>query len=194
MAPTENPPGTTRKPTPTPAITLRSARARPMASASRGAIAASAGLTNDGYVDISTTTNGASIKTLSGNGTLNLGDRTLTLTAANDEFAGNIFGAGNVVVNAGTQTFSGLNDYTGKTTVLTGATLNLNKINAIAKSSLVNVDGVLDLTTSGGQAAHGDAFEDIVTFQRRAYAARTSTRTNLRSKTELTKARYSHQC
>lgn len=115
-----------------------------------GAIAASAGLTNDGYVDISTTTNGASIKTLSGNGTLNLGDRTLTLTAANDEFAGNIFGAGNVVVNAGTQTFSGLNDYTGKTTVLTGATLNLNKINAIAKSSLVNVDGVLDLTTSGG--------------------------------------------
>ena len=115
-----------------------------------GAIATSAGLTNDGYVDISTTTNGASIKTLSGNGSLNLGERTLTLTEANDEFAGNIFGAGNVVVNAGTQTFSGLNDYTGNTTVLSGATLNLNTVNSIAKSSLVNVNGVLDLATSGG--------------------------------------------
>ncbi len=59
-----------------------------------GGIAASSGLTDNGIFDISGTTAGASIASLSGNGTVTLGARSLTLTNTAGSFAGSISGTG----------------------------------------------------------------------------------------------------
>ncbi len=58
-----------------------------------GAIAASSGLDDDGIFDISGTTAGASIASLSGDGIVRLGAQYLTLTDATGNFAGNICGS-----------------------------------------------------------------------------------------------------
>ena len=59
-----------------------------------GSIAASSDVRDDGVFDISGTAAGASIKTLSGGGIVNLGTQILTLTAAADTFRGVIQGTG----------------------------------------------------------------------------------------------------
>jgi hypothetical protein len=62
-----------------------------------GTIAASSKVVVDGAFDISTTISGTSIKSLAGtdtNGQVGLGNHTLTITAANDTFAGVITGGG----------------------------------------------------------------------------------------------------
>lgn len=119
-----------------------------------GAIATSAGLTNNGFVSIAATDNGASVKTLSGNGSLDLGAMTLTLTASDDDFAGNIYGTGGLTVSGGTQSLSTINAFTGQTTIASGATLALNHGNAVYYSAGVTANGVFDLTGSNfGQIA-----------------------------------------
>lgn len=116
-----------------------------------GSIAASNGVVDDGAFDISATTAGASITTLSGGGTVVLGGRTLTLTSAADTFNGVIGGTGGLTVAGGTQTLAGANTYAGVTTIDTGASLILSGTGAIAASSGVTVNGTFDIsaTTSG---------------------------------------------
>ncbi len=111
-----------------------------------GSIAQSSGVEANGLLDISATTSGASIKTLSGGGEVSLGARTLTLTAADDTFGGFIDGAGGLHLGAGTETLTGNSTYTGKTVVDSGATLALASDGSISDSSLVTVDGVLDIS------------------------------------------------
>jgi fibronectin-binding autotransporter adhesin len=116
-----------------------------LALAGSGDISASNGVVNDGTLDISGTTDGTSLKTMSGGGTVELGDKTLTLTNAAGTFTGAINGAGAVELAGGELTLSGINTYTGDT-VITGGTLKLASLGNLAYSSKIVNDGVLDLS------------------------------------------------
>nr|WP_180882938.1 autotransporter domain-containing protein [Mesorhizobium loti] len=98
---------------------------------------------------ISDSENIARIRSLGGGstGTVQLGNRTLTLTAANDTFAGSITDldnqkkswGGQLLIAGGVQTLSGKNDFSGMTTVNAGAGLRLAETGSITH----------DVTTSG---------------------------------------------
>ena len=119
-----------------------------LALADSGSIATSAGIVAEGQFNISATTNGASITTLSGAGTVDLGNQTLTLTAANDTFTGVIAAplGGALVVAAGSETLTGVNTYSGETTVAAGAGLFLTNGGSISDSSRVTVQGLFDIS------------------------------------------------
>jgi autotransporter-associated beta strand protein len=115
-----------------------------------GAIAASSGVDDDGDFDISAAGNGgADIETLAGDGTVNLGTKTLILTGADDTFTGVIQGTGGVTMQDGTETLSNINTDTGATDIQVGNTLALSGIGSIADSDEVTVDGVLDISGAG---------------------------------------------
>lgn len=127
-----------------------------------GSIASSA-VMDDGVFDISSLTGTPQIAALSGSGSLVMGGRTLTITAADDDdFAGQITGTGGLVLAGGTQTLSGTSAYTGATMVRSG-TLTVN--GSIASSGSVTVQsgatlagaGVLPATivSSGGTLSPG---------------------------------------
>ncbi len=98
-----------------------------------GSIADSSNVIANGIFDISGTTAGAAITTLSGSGGVSLGNQTLTLTAASGTFSGvladgGLFGGtggGALTIAGGTETLTGTNTFTGPTTVNLGATLQL---------------------------------------------------------------------
>lgn len=106
-----------------------------LALSGTGSLADSSDVIDNGTFDISNTSNGASITSLGGtsSGNVNLGAQTLTLTNANDAFAGVIGGSGGLVLSAGQQTLDGANTYTGLTEIQGGTLL------------------------VGGDAAHGSA-------------------------------------
>jgi autotransporter-associated beta strand protein len=117
-----------------------------------GSIASSSKVIDNGTLDLSVTTSGASIKSLAGTNTnANLfldGGKTLTITAANDTYAGKISGAnGNLVVAGGTETLSGTSTYTGATTI-NGGTLNVTGALNGTTNVTVNNGGTLNVTGS----------------------------------------------
>jgi outer membrane autotransporter protein len=86
-----------------------------------GSVAASSRVVANGTFSISgLTAASSSIQSLAGSGAVTLGTKTLTITNANDTFAGIISGTGGVTVSGGTQTLSGANTYTGGTTISAG--------------------------------------------------------------------------
>lgn len=117
-----------------------------------GSIAGSSEVAVEGTFDIATTTTGAEIKALTGGGSVALGSKTLAFTDAFGTFSGVISGVGgNISVDRGTQTLTGVNTYTGGTTVMDGAKLVLSGDGSIATSSGATVDGEFDIaaTTAG---------------------------------------------
>ena len=123
----------------------------------RGAIAESSGVSNNGILDISATTSGASIKSLSGSGTTILGSKTLTLANAGDDFNGSISGAGGLTISGGIETLSGNNTYTGATTIAAGATLVLSGSGSIATSTAISNSGTLDISAATSASPIGVA-------------------------------------
>lgn len=122
-----------------------------------GSVAASSGVTNNGTLDLSATAGGASLASLSGNGVVALGARTLTLTNASGVFSGVIDGTGGLTLNGGTQTLSGANTYTGATTI-NGGTLALAGAGRLASASTISLVGsgaTLDLSAVAGQTLSG---------------------------------------
>jgi fibronectin-binding autotransporter adhesin len=121
-----------------------------LALSGAGGIGSSSSVNDNGAFDISATP-GASIRSLSGNGTVALGSQTLTLTGANGLFAGSIAGTGALVVTAGTETLGGVNTFTGSTDIGSGASLALSGNGSVAASSGVAANGILDIsgTTAG---------------------------------------------
>ncbi|MGP0093496.1 MAG: autotransporter domain-containing protein, partial [Xanthobacteraceae bacterium] len=118
-----------------------------------GAIASSSIVIDNGAFDISLTTTGASITTLTGTGTAALGSKTLTITAGSTTFAGAITDSGlgggtggNLHIGGGTQTLTGTNTYTGTTTIDPGAKLALSGTGSIADSSNVIANGLFDIS------------------------------------------------
>ena len=120
-----------------------------VALAGSGSIANSSVLNNNGTFDISGTSSGASIKSLSGTGTTALGTNTLTLTNAANTYSGVMSGTGGLSISGGTQTLTGTNTYTGATS-LNGGTLNLS--GSLASKSLTVTSGTL-IDTNGGLAS-----------------------------------------
>jgi fibronectin-binding autotransporter adhesin len=118
-----------------------------------GSIANSSGVADNGSFDISATTSGASVKTLSGAGAVALGSQTLTLTNAAGTFAGSIAGSGGVTIGGGTETMSGASAYTGVTAIGAGGTLALGGAGSIAASSGVVDNGSLDIAGVTGGAS-----------------------------------------
>ena len=90
-----------------------------------GSISGSSGVLDNGVFEISATNAGATIQSLSGNGSVNLGAQNLTLTNALGDFSGVINGTGGLTVAGGIETLTGANTYTGGTTINPGATLQL---------------------------------------------------------------------
>ncbi len=123
-----------------------------------GSIASSSGVIANGVFDISGTSTGASITTLSGSGAVALGSRTLTLSAGSGSFSGALTDGGasggtggSLLIAGGAQMLAGQNAYTGRTTIQSGAALALVGAGSIASSSGVIANGVLDISgTSNG--------------------------------------------
>ena len=113
-----------------------------LALSGSGSIADSSDVIDNGTSKISDTTSGASIVTLSGDGSVMLGAHTLTLTDASTTFSGAIEGAGGLTLTAGTETLTGDNTYSGATTV-DGGTLRVDD----------NFNGTGTVTISGGGVA-----------------------------------------
>jgi len=126
-----------------------------LALAGNGAIAESSRVAVDGRFDVSGTTSGASIRSLAGVGTVDLGKRTLTLTAAADSFQGTISGTGGLRVTGGTEVLTGTNTYTGGTTIQ-GGTLQLGNGGTTGSitGAVVN-DGTLVFNRSNGMTLEG---------------------------------------
>jgi outer membrane autotransporter protein len=116
-------------------------------------------------LDISQTTSGASVGGLfdtAGIGVVSLGGKTLAITSGS-LFSGVIqdggiaggSGGSLVISNGASQGLSGVNTYTGSTTINAGATLSLSGTGSIATSSGVNIAGpgaTFDISgSSGGQ-------------------------------------------
>jgi len=119
-----------------------------------------------GIFDISGVTSGITITSVGGgasNSSIILGSKTLTLGGpgsdgvTNNTFNGVVSGTGNIVIDmydssgrctdpsgCGSQIFSGINTYTGFTTISAG-TLQLKNSGSIASSSVVNIDDAATL-------------------------------------------------
>ena len=96
-----------------------------LALAGDGSIAASSGVVDNATFDISATNAGTTIQSLSGNGAVVLGGKTLTISNASGEFSGTIAGSGALALTSGSEILSGDSGYTGGTSIATGATLQL---------------------------------------------------------------------
>ncbi|HBR1558305.1 TPA: autotransporter outer membrane beta-barrel domain-containing protein [Klebsiella quasipneumoniae subsp. quasipneumoniae] len=143
-----------------------------------GSLAHSASLENNGWFDITEhgnfnplwgvpdSMNNATLRSLSGNGVVTLGDRTLVLSQAKDNFSGRITDTdlsnpdgthykGGLTIAGGSQTLSGNNDYTGQTRIAKGAVLQLTNTGTLASD--VAADG---LFIANGKAAGATVVRD----------------------------------
>ena len=133
-----------------------------------GSIATSSSVINNGIFDISLLGTDTSIKSLSGaaTGVVNLGSSTLTFTNGNGNFAGVIQdggAGGGIAMAGGTQVLSGINTYTGNTTI-NGGLLTINGSIATSALTTVNAGGTLggngivgNTTINGGTLAPGNS-------------------------------------
>lgn len=117
---------------------------------------------------------GTSIQRLSGSGGVDLGAKTLTLTAANDTFSGVIGGSGGLTLAGGTETLSGANTYSGVTTISAG-TLALTGTGSISNSSRVVANAAFDIS---GLSGTGTSIQSLAGNGSVALGAKTLTITN----------------
>ena len=139
-----------------------------------GSISASSGVADSGNLDISQSTGGTSITTLSGSGNVHLGANTLTLTAANSTFSGaiadggiNPSSPGSLTVSAGTETLTGGNTFTGTTTIASGAHVVLSGSGSLASSvaddGFFNISAITPATSTSIKSLSG-ASTGVVTL------------------------------
>jgi autotransporter-associated beta strand protein len=115
--------------------------------------AAAWNLHNDGQFDISDTDAGTALQSLSGSGTVLLGERTLTLTAAQGFYQGTLVGSGGLAIGAGSEILGGANNYLGATAIGSEATLALSGSGSIALSSGLLNAGVFDISATNNGAS-----------------------------------------
>ena len=97
-----------------------------LALSGNGSIEESKKLVIDGTLDVTQAGPVVNITSLDGKGDVALGNNTLSITDANDEFEGTIGGQGDVAIKGGTQVFSGTNTYAGGTSVSNNAVLQVS--------------------------------------------------------------------
>ncbi|MGO6819795.1 autotransporter outer membrane beta-barrel domain-containing protein [Rhizobium brockwellii] len=131
-----------------------------LALSGTGAIANSSRVVADGTFDVSAAT-APTIQSLAGSGSVLLGAQTLTITNANDTFAGVIGGTGGLNVTGGNQTLSGVNTYTSATTVSGGRlAVNGSITSAVATSGAGILGGtgtIFGDVTNAGVVAPGNS-------------------------------------
>ena len=112
----------------------------------QGSITDSSHVNDAGLLDIGHCAKGASIRSLDGvaSGRVQLGSKDLSLSQAHGHFAGSIEGQGGLKLEAGQETLSGVNGYTGATTIDRGATLALQGKGSIAEPGKLHDDGTLE--------------------------------------------------
>jgi len=110
-----------------------------------GSIASASSTIVNGTLDISQTTNGATISTLSGSGAVTLGDQLLTIVQGESQiFAGSISGDGGIIKQGSSLlNLIGISTYTGPTTISAGS-LAIN--GSITSATTVNAGGKLQGT------------------------------------------------
>jgi autotransporter-associated beta strand protein len=114
-----------------------------------GTLRNSSGVTVNGTLFLNALSAGStSLKSLDGNGYVDLGNYRLLLTAASGSFGGTILGTGGLIVISGAETLTGVNTNTGPTQIAGGGTLALRNGGSIAGSSVVYDDGVFDISAS----------------------------------------------
>ncbi len=127
--------------------------------AGSGSIADS-GVTDNGLLDISQSSAGTAVRSLNGNGQVQLGSSALTIASGAGTFGGVIAGSGSVNVAAGSEVFSGSNSYSGQTIVASNAQLALSGTGTLG-SAAETIQGVLDIsgatapTSLGGLSGAG---------------------------------------
>lgn len=119
-----------------------------LALAGNGSIDKSKKLVIDGTLDVTQAAPVVNITSLDGKGDVALGNNTLTITDANDEFEGTIGGQGDVAIKGGTQVLSGTNTYAGGTSVSNNAVLQVSSDENLgdAAGKLTLDDGTLHTT------------------------------------------------
>jgi fibronectin-binding autotransporter adhesin len=146
-----------------------------LALAGAGSIANSSGVTVNGTFDISAVSGaGASITNLLGSGSIALGAKTLTLTNSFGVFSGSIAGTGGLTLAFGSERLSGVNSYTGVTTINV-ASLILSGAGNIASSSGVIANGEFDIS---GVSGTGTSIQTLSGTGGVALGAKTLTLTN----------------
>ena len=118
---------------------------------------------NNGSFSIAGTTAGASITSLAGSGTTTLGSQTLSITNGSGTYSGAMGGTGGLTLAGGTQNLSGINTYTGSTTINSGATLALSGTGSIATSSGVINNGSFNVAAKSGNVALGGTYRQAST-------------------------------
>ncbi|HUO97137.1 MAG TPA: autotransporter domain-containing protein [Rhizomicrobium sp.] len=106
-------------------------------------------LVDNGTFDVSATTSGGAVLSLSGSGSVVLGNESLALTTAAGTFSGTISGTGGLTITAGTETLTAANTYTGITTI-SGGTLILKGSGSVANSGSVTANGTFDISQTSG--------------------------------------------
>jgi len=126
-----------------------------LALSGAGSVASSSKVIADGTFDITGVTGaGSSIKSLGGGGTVNLGTKTLEISAAQDTFSGTFSGTGGLTITGGIQNLTGNNaTFTGPITVA-GGTLAVNNtlcgpMSVLAGGRLQGTGTVCDTTNTG---------------------------------------------
>ncbi|MDQ1110238.1 fibronectin-binding autotransporter adhesin [Stenotrophomonas rhizophila] len=117
-----------------------------LALSGNGSIDKSKKLVIDGTLDVTQAGPVVNIISLDGKGDVALGNNTLSITDANDEFEGTIGGQGDVAIKGGTQVLSGNNTYAGGTSVSNNAVLQV--------SSDENLGDAAGKLTLGGGTLH----------------------------------------
>jgi len=136
-----------------------------------GSIAQASAVNVLGVLDISNTTAGTSINTLSGSGSVTLGNQSLTIhQLSTGTFSGSLNGSGSVIKQeSGTLVWTGANGYTGTTNVSGGTLL----VNNSLSSTLVDINsgGILGgygpfigniVLHEGGQLSPGNSIGTLV--------------------------------
>ena len=117
-----------------------------LALSGSASIASSSNVIVNGTLSISGVSSGASITTLSGVGTVQMGNEDLTLTSASGTFTGGISGSGNFILAAGKETLSGSSTFTGVATINPGTTLSLGGASVLPTASKIVDNGTLDIS------------------------------------------------
>ncbi|WP_268991830.1 autotransporter-associated beta strand repeat-containing protein [Dyella choica] len=127
-----------------------------LALSGSGSIATSSDVIVNGALDISGATNVASIMSLDGIGSVNLGSQLLILSRASGSFAGTVQGHGELILASGKEVLMGANSYTGGTLITAGATLQLGNGGATGSLAGDVLDtGTLAFDRSGGASFGG---------------------------------------
>jgi autotransporter-associated beta strand protein len=113
----------------------------------------------DGALSLASAGGPVSLGGITGAGSIDMGSSNLSLTAATGNFSGAISGTAGLTIQAGSQTLSGVNTYTGPTAIDTGASLTISGAGVLGNGSYagsVTNNGSFSYASTATQTMTGD--------------------------------------